>query len=356
MVNAPAAARRSAPDGARVVRIGPWTFLLHRRAAIATAALLLAAGVLILVALGAGTNPISPDRLLAVLSGHATPADALIVGTLRMPRVLAGALVGLALGAAGALFQSVTRNPLGSPDVIGFDTGASTGALIAMLFLGGGVVPTAVGAVLGGAVTAVAILLLASRRGIAPLRLVLVGIGGGAFLVALNWWLIVRANVTDAQSASVWLVGNLAGRDWSRVGSLAPVVLAGLVLALLLSRGLGLSAFDDDRAASLGGRPGLTRIAAIAVGVLLASSAVATAGPVAFVALAAPQIARRLTGATGTNVLASALTGALLLVATDLAAREAFQPRQLPVGVLTGLVGGGYLAWLLGREWRKGRG
>lgn len=346
----------SAPAHRRAIRAGQWSILVDRRVAIVVAGLVVALAIAILLALMLGANPIAPDRILALIAGNGTPADTLIVGGIRLPRVLAGALVGLCLGIAGALFQSVTRNPLGSPDVIGFNVGASTGALVAMLFLGGGVIATSIGAVLGGGLTALLIFVLSARHGIAPLRLVLVGIGGGAFLSAINQWLIVRANIVDAQSAAVWLIGSLAGRDWIRVETLLPAAAVGLVLALLLERPLDLGAFDDDRAASLGGRPSGVRIAAIAVGVLLASAAVATAGPIAFIALAAPQVARRLTRSPGPNLLAAGVTGALLLVVTDLAAREAFQPRQLPVGVLTGLVGGGYLAWLLGREWRKGHG
>jgi iron complex transport system permease protein len=337
------------------VAVGPWSVRTHRRGLLASVVILGVLVVAIVASLALGSYGVPLPRVLAAVLGHGTPADQLIVGQLRLPRIIVAALVGIALGLAGAIFQSVSRNPLGSPDVIGFDTGAATGALVAMLLLHGGILSTSIGAVAGGAATAVLVFVVASRNGVAPLRLVLVGIGGGALLGSVNSLLIVRAEVYDAQSASVWLVGNLAGSGWANVAVLGPVVLLGGALALALGRPLALGEFSDERSSSLGLHPGRLRLAAIGLAVLLASGAVATAGPILFIALAAPQIARRLTRAPGPNLVASGLGGGVLLVVTDLAAREAFQPRQLPVGVLTGVVGGIYLAWLLGREWRKGR-
>ncbi|GAA2229464.1 iron chelate uptake ABC transporter family permease subunit [Herbiconiux moechotypicola] len=335
---------------------GPLALRFHVRSVVVAGLLVLALVGAILASLTLGAHPVGLVPALQAVFGEGSVADELIVGQLRLPRVLTGALVGAALGMAGSLFQSVTRNPLGSPDVIGFTSGASTGALVAILVLGMGAGGTAIGAVLGGAATAAIVFALATRHGVAPLRLVLVGIGAGAILLAVNQLMIVRSQLYDAQSAAVWLVGSLAGRGWPDVMFLLPVVIIGGVLAAALASALTLGEFSDDRSASLGLRPGRVRLGAVTVGVLLASAAVAAAGPIQFVALAAPQISRRLTGATGPNALTAALTGSVLLVLSDLAAREAFQPRQLPVGVVTGLVGGLYLIWLLGHEWRKGRG
>ncbi|HWB35537.1 MAG TPA: iron chelate uptake ABC transporter family permease subunit [Rugosimonospora sp.] len=338
-----------------VLAAGSWSVRVHRRSLLVCVGLAGAVLAALVLSLAAGANAFPVPRVIAALRGDGTPAEQLIIAQLRLPRALTALLVGAALGIAGALFQSLTRNPLGSPDVVGFDTGASTGALVVLLLLRGGGGATSVGAVLGGATTAALVFLLASRHGVSPLRLVLVGIGAGALLSSVNSLLIVRAQVYDAQSASVWLVGNLAGRDWDQVRTVGPVLAVGLVACVALSRPLTLGEFSDERSISLGVHPGRVRAAAIATGVLLASTAVAAAGPIQFIALAAPQVARRLTGAAGPNLACAGLTGALLLVLADFAAREAFQPRQLPVGVLTGVVGGGYLLWLLGREWRKGR-
>jgi iron complex transport system permease protein len=338
-----------------VVAAGPWSVRVRGRAVLVCALLAVAIVAAVVVSLAAGANSFPIPKVIDAVLGHGTPAEKLIVAELRLPRAVTAALVGLALGIAGAIFQSLTRNPLGSPDVVGFTTGASTGALVVLLVLHGGLTETSLGAVGGGALTALAVFLLSSRRGVAPLRLVLVGIGAAAMLQAVNSLLIVRAQVYDAQSASVWLVGNVVGRDWSDVRLMGGILIVGLVLCVALWRPMTLSEFSDERSMSLGLPVSRTRVVAIGIGVLLASGAVAVAGPIQFIALTAPQVARRLTGAEGANLTASGLTGALLLVVADLAAREAFQPRQLPVGVLTGIVGGVYLAWLLGREWRKGR-
>ncbi|GIM88384.1 FecCD family ABC transporter permease [Paractinoplanes toevensis] len=338
-----------------VVKAGPWSVRVRRRAVLVSVLLLVAVVAVVVVSLSAGVNSFPIPRVIAAVLGNGTPAEKLIVAELRLPRAVLAVLVGVALGVSGAIFQQITRNPLGSPDVVGFTTGASTGALVVLLVLHGGLVATSFGAVAGGAVTALLVLLLSSRHGVAPLRLVLVGIGAAAMLNSLNSLLIVRAQVYDAQSASVWLVGNVVGGDWSDVRLIGGILGIGLLACVVLWRPLTLSEFSDERSMSLGLPVGRTRVLAIAAGVLLASGAVAVAGPIQFIALTAPQVARRLTGTEGANLTASGLTGALLLLVADLAAREAFQPRQLPVGVLTGIVGGAYLAWLLGREWRKGR-
>jgi iron complex transport system permease protein len=336
--------------------VASWSVRVRHRALVVSVALVVTVLAAIVVSLAAGANSFAVDRVFAVLSGDGLPAEKLIIGELRLPRAITAALVGVALGVAGAIFQSLTRNPLGSPDVVGFNTGASTGALVVLLLFKGGLIAASFGAVAGGAVTAAAIFQLSSRRGVlSPLRLVLVGIAAASMLAAVNSLLIVRSQLYDAQSASVWLVGNLAGGDWADVRTIGVVLIAGVLLSATLSRPLAMGEFSDDRSASLGLNVGRMRPLAVGTGVLLASAAVAVAGPIQFIALPAPQIARRLTGAPGPNLLASGLTGALLLVLTDFAAREAFQPRQLPAGVLTGIVGGVYLAWLLGREWRKGR-
>ncbi|WP_181411157.1 FecCD family ABC transporter permease [Nocardioides humi] len=203
--------------------------------------------------------------------------------------------------------------------------------------------------------TAIVVYCLALTNGVDGLRLVLIGVGTGMLLLSVNSMLIVKANIYDAQSAGGWLVGTLAGAGWDELKWLALGIAVLGAAALGLSRALLLSELSDESAAGLGQRTGRVRLAAIVVGVLLSSLAVAAAGPIVFVALTAPQIARRLTGASGPNLLASALTGSLLLVLSDHAARELFQPRQVPVGVVTGFLGGIFLAWLLTREWRKGR-
>lgn len=294
-------------------------------------------------------------EVVETVVGESTPANEIVVGTLRLPRALTALMVGAALAMAGAIFQTLTRNPLGSPDIIGFDTGAATGALVVMLVLGGSGLQTSLGAVAGGVVTALVVFVLALNRGSHGFRLVLIGIGIGALLAGVNSWLITRSQLYDAQSAAVWLIGNLAGRGWGHVQLLAPALLVLFLLALWINRDLRMTELTDDSSIALGLSGNRVRFSAVVIGVLLASVAVAAAGPISFIALAAPQIARRLTKVPGANVVNSALVGATLLCLADLAGRELFVPRQVPAGVLTGVVGGLYLAWLLTREWRKGR-
>jgi len=340
--------------GIRAVRLGPLAVRVSARSVLVCALLAVVAVAAATAAVLLGEIQVGLPRLLVTLTGGGSAFEEYLVLDSRLPRVVTALLVGLALGISGAVFQTVSRNPLGSPDVIGFETGAATGGLVALLVVGGGVAGASVGAVLGGMATAVVVYALALRNGLDGLRLVLIGVGLGALLLSVNALLIVRADVYDAQEAGGWLVGNLAGASWDGIGWLAPLVLALCAGALALSRPLTIAELADDSAAGLGQRTDRLRLTAITVGVLLSSLAVAAAGPIAFVALSAPQIARRLTAASGPNLLASGLAGATLLVLADHAARELFQPRQVPVGVVTGLVGGVFLAWLLTREWRKG--
>lgn len=316
------------------------------------AAILVVSGV----TLSTGDYHVPLPEVVRTLLGGGTGADQFIVTTLRLPRLLTGLLVGAALGISGAVFQSLTRNPLGSPDIVGFDTGAATGALIVILVLHGSMAQTSLGALAGGIGTALAVYLLAIKRGVQGYRLILVGIGIAAMLTSANWYLLTRADVTDAQAAAVWITGSLNGRGWEQVRPVALAVLVLAPLAVWLGRGLRILELGDDTAKALGVGAERTRLAAVLVGVGLAAIATAAAGPIGFIALSAPQVARRLTRASGPNVIPAALTGALLLAGADLAAQRVFDPVQLPVGVATGAIGGVYLAWLLSREWRKGRG
>ncbi|MEO3782585.1 iron chelate uptake ABC transporter family permease subunit [Actinocorallia sp. B10E7] len=309
-------------------------------------------GAAVLV-IGTGDLPIPPADVVRTLFGEGTQVHRFIVTELRLPRALTGILVGLALGLSGAVFQSLSRNPLGSPDLIGFTTGAATGALVQILLVGGGTAAVAFSSVGGAALTGTAVYLLAYRGGVHGNRLVLVGVGVAAMLEAFNSYLITRAELREAYEAAFWLTGSLDGRDWDHVKALG-VALAVLVpFALALGGRLRMVELGDDVARSLGVRVEQSRGLAVAGGVGLVAVATAAAGPVAFVALAAPQLARRLTRGSGPQLLPSALMGAALLVVSDLVALRL--PVRLPVGVVTSVLGGVYLVWLLGIEGRRGR-
>ncbi|WP_422125609.1 FecCD family ABC transporter permease [Streptomyces caatingaensis] len=328
----------------------------HPRATAVGLALAAAALAVGLWTLTTGDFPLPVTDVLAVLTGGGTPGDAYIVNELRLPRLLTALLVGAAMGLPGALFQTLARNPLGSPDVIGFTVGSATGALVAILVLSAGAASVAVGSVIGCALTSAAVHLLARRRGAAGYRLVLVGIGVSALLSSANAYLIARASFTDAQSAQVWLTGSLNGRGWEHVWTMTASLAVLAPAALVLGRPLRMLEMGEDAAAALGVAVERARGRALLVGVALTALSTAVAGPVPFVSLVAPQVVRRLTRATGPNLLASAVMGALLLAVSDIAAQRVLAPTQLPVGVLTGVVGGCYLVWVLARQWRAGRG
>ncbi|MFH8786581.1 FecCD family ABC transporter permease [Streptomyces roseoverticillatus] len=326
------------------------------RAAAVCAALLLAAAATGVWTLTTGDFRIPAPDVLRVLAGDGNPAYTYIVEELRLPRLLTALLTGAALGLSGALFQSVARNPLGSPDVIGFTVGSATGALVAVLVLSAGAVSVAAGSVVGCAVTSAAVYLLAWRRGASAFRLVLVGIGVSALLSSANAYLIAKASFTDAQSAQVWLTGSLNGRGWEHVSTMTAALAVLGPAALFLARPLRMLEMGEDTASALGVRVERAKAWALVTGVGLTALATAVAGPVPFVALVAPQVARRLTRSPGPGLLPSAALGALVLAVSDITAQRMLAPTQLPVGVLTGVVGGCYLVYVLARQWRAGQG
>jgi iron complex transport system permease protein len=222
-----------------------------------------------------------------------------------------------------------------------------------ILLLRGSMAEIAAGAVLGGLATAVIVYALAYRGGVAGERLILIGIGVSALLLSANHYLITRAVLHDALAAQSWQTGSLNGRGWEHVWAVGAALVALLPLALYYSRRLALLGMGDDAARSLGVAVERSRLVLVVVSVALAAVAVAAAGPIPFLALAAPQLARRLTRSSGVALAPSAAMGALLLVAGDLATQRLFAPTPLPVGVATGVLGGLYLAWLLAREWRR---
>ncbi|MFE9663996.1 iron chelate uptake ABC transporter family permease subunit [Streptomyces sp. NPDC005955] len=326
---------------------------LHPRSLTVGTLLALAICAIGLVSLTTGSYSASLGDVFATLVGDGRPGVDFIVRELRLPRLLVAVLVGAALGLGGAMFQSVSRNPLGSPDVVGFTTGSATGALVVILLLGGGLRATAFGAVVGGLLTASLVYVLAFRRGAKGFRLILTGIGIAAMLNALNAYLLTRASLNDAQTAQLWLTGSLNGRRWDHVVPLALALLLLVPVASALGRRMTLLEMGDDTARARGVPVEPTRLALLVTSVALTAVATAAAGPIPFVALAAPQLARRLTGSPGPGLLPAALMGALLLTAADLATQRALAPTQLPVGIGTAALGGLYLAWLLGRQWRR---
>jgi iron complex transport system permease protein len=346
-----------AKDAGTVLRgpRGTLSLRLDRRAALVGAGLLLVALAAGVVLVGTGDYDIAPADVLRTLAGHGTAGQDFVVRQLRLPRVVVALLVGAALGMAGAAFQTVSRNPLGSPDVIGFGQGSAAGALLVIVVLHGSSLEVSAGAVGGGLLTGLGVYALSWRGGVQGYRLVLVGIGGSAVLAAVNSYLLVKANFVDAARAVIWISGSLDGRDWAQVRPLLGACAVLMPVLLLQARDLRITEMGDDAARALGVRVERVRLVTVVAAVLLTAAATAAAGPIAFVALTAPQLARRLTRTPGVSLIPSALMGAALLVLADLAAQRAFGAGQVPVGVATGVLGGGYLLWLLIEERRAGR-
>jgi len=305
-----------------------------------------------LLALATGSYQLSAAQVVSALTGGEPGIVHDIVVEWRLPRVAATLFFGAALGVSGAMFQSLTRNPLASPDVIGFATGSYTGALLVILVISGSYASVAAGALLGGIATALAVYVFAYRQGVQGFRLIIVGIAVSAMLHSLNTWLILKADLDVAMAAAVWGAGSLNAVTWEQVLIGGTVIVVLLVLAGLLSRPMRQMELGDDAAASQGVSVGAFRLAIVVVGVALIATVTAAAGPIAFVALAAPQIARRLARTAGITLAPAAFVGALLLGTADFVAQH-IVPTPLPVGVITVMIGGGYLGWLLFTEARR---
>ncbi len=343
--------------------VGPfaWTFRPRVLAVPAIAAVLL-----VLVAalnIGKGSAQLDVPQVLEALFGGGDRRTRGIIFDLRLPRTLTGILVGAAFGLSGAIFQSIARNPLASPDILGVTWGAGVGA-VTMITIGGNAgqvsgllstigVPLA--ALAGGLIAGLLLYALSWRRGIDGYRMVLVGIGLSAVGYNVVYWLLTVGDVDDATRATTWIVGNLSDVGWESVG---PVLLALVVLVpltLVCGRTIGGLQFGDETARGLGIRVDAARGTLLLLAAGLAAVATAGAGPITFVALAAPQIALRLARTAQPPLVGSMVLGALLTVCADFAVRLAPGAGGLPVGVLTAVLGAPYLIFLFVRSRRKER-
>ncbi|TDU91851.1 iron complex transport system permease protein [Kribbella voronezhensis] len=339
------------------------------RTVVLAAAFALAAVVLALVSLSLGTTKLPLDEVLRALVGGGDSGTRLIVVELRMPRVATGLLVGIAFAVSGALLQTLSRNPLASPDIIGVNSGASAAAVgvIVLAGTGGGNISGAaeqiglpLAAVLGGLLATLIVGLLSIQRGVVDAsKVVLIGVGVAAAANSLVAWLLVIGDVTDAGRAAAWLAGSLNARTWSDAVPVGLAVALLLPVAMMFGRELEALVLGDDVASSLGVRVSRVRLALLVVATVLAAMATAGAGPIAFVALVAPQVAQRLARTDRPPLLTTAMLGALFVTLADLVARNGLQvlqvgPYELPVGVVTAAAGAPYLLHLIGRQ-QKGR-
>mgnify|MGYP001066913841 FL=1 len=311
------------------------------------------------LALYLGDYPVPVDgvvrSLLSPLTGMTDRGVDFIVLQVRLPRAILAVLSGAAFALAGITFQTLLRNPLASPDIIGIAHGASASAVFAIIVLGWTGLAVSLGAFAGAILTALAIYLLAWRNGVTAYRVVLVGIGMAAMLSAVISYLFTRARLTEVQQAMGWLVGSL---NAARPGDL--FILGGAMLVLIpamiaLLRGLDAMELGDDTARSLGARVELTRLGLMLVAVGFAAFATAAVGPVGFVAFVSGPLARTLLKGAGRGFPQAALVGALVMLVSDLFAQHMLPNTQLPVGVVTGACGALFLIWLLMASGRSGR-
>lgn len=334
-----------------VVRVGRFSRITPRADLLVALALLVVVVALVLAAMCLGDRTIPPGRVLSAFTPGADRLDAMVVVEWRAPRALAAVVFGACLGVSGALFQALTRNPLGSPDVIGLNTGAYTGVLMVIMLGGTGYLAVAAGAIGGGVFAAALVYLFAYSAGLQGFRLIIVGISVSAFLGAVNSWVVVKAELDVALRAAVWGAGSLNGVRWPQVVTAGAVAVALAAALPWLTRRLAQLELGDDAARVRGVPAERSKGAVVLVGVALTSVVTAVTGPIGFISLAAPQIARRLRRHTGgVDVVGSAVVGAVLLAAADLVAQHALPFASVPVGAVTVVVGGAYLVWLLLRE------
>ena len=323
------------------------------RARVARRRLAVGAGVAVVVvavvavSLSIGDYALTPADLWRTLWGGGSRVENYVVFQVRAPRLAMALLVGACLGVAGALLQSLLANSLASPDLLGISGGAGVAAVFGVLILGVGGPVLAVLAFLGGLVVAAFLLLAGRRGGEGTYRLIVAGVGISFLCAAITSYLMVRAKLELAQQALIWLTGSLASTPWWNVLVVAVVAVVSLPAVIASARWLPLTQLGAGTAVSLGVRPALVRVVAVVVAVLLTATTCAFVGPISFVALCAPAIARPLLGHGAVGVGTSAGVGAALLVAADLVAQYAIPGVSLPVGVVTGAIGALFLLWLL---------
>ncbi|MFG2642497.1 FecCD family ABC transporter permease [Streptomyces sp. NPDC048370] len=340
---------RVRPAGYGVVRVGRGSFLLHRRSAVVTVGLVVLLAAVCVAYLCVGEKFVEPAEVLKVVLGQDS-RSAFVVEELRMPRLAVGLMVGAAFGIAGALIQTVARNPLASPDIIGISQGAGALTVGAMTFGLTSYTVLPYLSIVGGIAAAALVYAFAWRGGLHATRFVLIGIGFAIALRSLITLFMTKGDYLVAQQAQIWMTGSLNGRGWDEAAPIRWTLLLLLPAILWAARAQRTVSLDDDTATALGVSLGRVRLGLVLVGVVLASVATGVAGPVDFVALLAPQIARRMTRTAQIPLLCSALMGAFVVVLADLLGKRLFSPTELPVGVLTAAVGAPYLIWLIVRS------
>ena len=323
------------------------------RRTIITSILIALVAVVFAVSLMWGETVYSPSEVLAVIRGEDVPGASFTVGVLRLPRATMGLLAGIAFGAAGVTFQTMLRNQLASPDIIGISSGASAAGAIGIVVFGMGQSQVSVLALVTSLTVALLIYLLSYKGGFAGTRLILIGIGFAALLQSVVTYALSQASTWDLPTATRWLTGSLNGATWERTTPLALTVVLLIPIMLTFGRSLNVLRLGDETAKGLGVKVNTTRIVMIVCAVILIAVATSACGPIAFVAFVSGPIAARIVGPGGNLMIPSAAVGALVILTADLVSQY-FLGTRYPVGVLTGALGAPFLIYLLARSNRGG--
>ena len=324
----------------------------RRRMRVVTITLVLAV-VAAGVALSIGDYALSPDRLWQTLTGSGTRIEQYVVFQVRAPRTAMALVTGAALGIAGALLQSYLGNPLASPDLLGISGGSGFAAVFTILALGTTGPVLALSAFVGGAVVAIILMIAGRALRDGGFRLILAGIGISFLTASAIDFLMVRAKVEEARTALLWLTGSLSSTPWWQVLTVLAVLIASIPALVAAARWLPITQLGPETASGLGVRSERVRWVIVGVAVLLTAATCAFVGPIGFIALCAPAIARPLLGHGAVGVATSGALGAVLLLVADLLAQFSIPGLSMPVGVVTGAVGAVFLLWLLATS--KGR-
>ncbi|CAG7650951.1 putative siderophore transport system permease protein YfhA [Paenibacillus solanacearum] len=327
-----------------------FSYLLHKKTAAVCLVLLLACAAVAIISTGLGEMYISPLDVVRSALGIGSEDHAMVIQKLRLPRIVLALLVGASLAASGAILQGMIRNPMASPDIVGVTGGASVAAVAFLTYMAGTVsirlLPIA--AMIGAAVVSITLYLLAWKKGVTPIRLILVGIGMSSLMSAATTMMIVFSPKNDANQAYLWLTGSVYAANWENVMTVLPWTVVLLPIAFLMSRHVNIGQLGDDVAASSGSRVELNRLLLLLLSVALAGAAVSVAGGIGFVGLIAPHMARKLVGSSFDSVLpVSAILGGLIVMLADLVGRTFFLPLDVPVGVFTAGVGAPFFIYLL---------
>ena len=321
--------------------VGRWSVLITPRHVLVGLVLLALSLTVAVAALRLGKFTVSTQEVLDALQGQGRRIVQVVIVKWKLPRILLGLVAGLALGVAGAVFQTITRNPLGSPDLIGFSTGAQTGILVSVLLLPGSMLSTSLASFIGGAAVGVVTYLVSLRGGFTGLRFILVGIAISSMLVSVNRWLLVRVDDDEGLGALKAVTGTLGAARWPVVTPTCLAIGVTVALTLLTARHLRVLSLGEQMATILGSPTRRVSAVLILLGTVLVAVVTMAAGPIGFVALVAPHLARLLAGAPQPPLLVSGLTGSLLLTGADLLSQLVLE--SMPVSVVTNAVGGLYL-------------